>query len=111
MNSPYVKRYGFTHIVRDAMTAATWFDGPASGPAMVYRDRRELIEAYAKVRAENERLRDIMRVGWIPYSKEHGGFDAAAFEMSEDKSGWTLGDGWEWVEVFAELPAEPPEPT
>lgn len=37
---------------RDAMTAATWFTGPASGPAQAYRDRRALIEAYAALRAD-----------------------------------------------------------
>jgi hypothetical protein len=49
----------FSEIVqRDAMTAETWFKGPASGPAQAYRDRRELIEAYSKVRTEIEELKN-----------------------------------------------------
>lgn len=41
-------------VLRDAKTAATWFTGPASGPADAYRDRRALIEAYAALRASIE---------------------------------------------------------
>jgi hypothetical protein len=37
---------------RDRLTAATWFAGPASGPAQAYRDRRALL-------AEIERLESV----------------------------------------------------
>lgn len=45
-------------VQRDVKTAATWFTGPASGPADAYRDRRALIEASRKARLEIERLRN-----------------------------------------------------
>jgi hypothetical protein len=48
----------FSEIVqRDAMTAATWFTGPASGPALAYRDRRVLIEKYTKARETLEEVK------------------------------------------------------
>lgn len=59
---PSSKKLDFSGIVqRDAMTAATWFTGPTSGPAQAYRDRRALIEAYAALRQSwrSELIEDI----------------------------------------------------
>ena len=46
-------------IERDKNTAETWFNGPASGPAQAYRDRRALITALQEVSDELEETQEL----------------------------------------------------
>jgi hypothetical protein len=48
---------------------------------------------------------DMVQVGWVPYHKTDG-FDMDAIEGGEGlPRNWTMSPGWQWVAVYAKLPA------